>query len=89
MKTWKHLDIENRKTISSCISHNYKLINIIDAFPMIPKIILDDKMAFKVRNGCVLDNFFDDEMAFLLDKDNNLLALYKKENDKCRAFRVF
>ena len=28
MKTWKHLDIENRKTISSCISHDYKLINI-------------------------------------------------------------
>ena len=28
MKTWKHLNIENRKTISSCISHNYKLINI-------------------------------------------------------------
>ena len=28
MKTWKHLDIENRKVISSCISHNYKLINI-------------------------------------------------------------
>ena len=28
MKTWKHLDIENRKAISSCISHNYKLINI-------------------------------------------------------------
>ena len=28
MKTWKHLDIENRKTISSCISHNYKLIDI-------------------------------------------------------------
>lgn len=28
MKTWKHLDIENRKAISSCISHNFKLINI-------------------------------------------------------------
>ena len=28
MKTWKHLDIENRKTISSCIAHNYKLIDI-------------------------------------------------------------
>lgn len=28
MKIWKHLDIENRKAISSCISHNYKLINI-------------------------------------------------------------
>lgn len=28
MKTWKHLDIENRKAISSCIAHSYKLINI-------------------------------------------------------------
>ena len=28
MKTWEHLDIENRKTISSCISHDHKLINI-------------------------------------------------------------
>ena len=28
MKTWKHLDIENRKIISSCISHDYKLINV-------------------------------------------------------------
>lgn len=28
MKTWKHINLEQRKTISSCILHNYKLINI-------------------------------------------------------------
>ena len=28
MKTWKHINLEQRKNISSCISHNYKLINI-------------------------------------------------------------
>lgn len=28
MKQWKHINYEQRKTISSCISHNYKLINI-------------------------------------------------------------
>ena len=28
MKTWKHMSEDNRKTISSCISHNKKLIKI-------------------------------------------------------------
>lgn len=28
MKTWKHINFEQRKTISSGISHNYKLVNI-------------------------------------------------------------
>ena len=37
MKTWKHLNIENRKTISSCISHNYKLINISEILNYDPR----------------------------------------------------
>ena len=28
MKNWKHITFEQRKTISSCIAHNYKLIEI-------------------------------------------------------------
>lgn len=28
MKTWKHINFEQRKSISSCISHSYKLVNI-------------------------------------------------------------
>lgn len=39
MKTWKHLNIENRKTISSCISHNYKLINISKIIEFDPRAI--------------------------------------------------
>lgn len=39
MKTWKHLNIENRKTISSCIAHNYKLINISKILNYDPRAI--------------------------------------------------
>ena len=39
MKTWKHLDIENRKTISSCIAHNYKLIDISKILNYDPRAI--------------------------------------------------
>lgn len=34
MKTWKHINFEQRKSISSCISHNYKLINISKILPL-------------------------------------------------------
>lgn len=34
MKTWKHINFDQRKTISSCISHNYKLVNISKILPI-------------------------------------------------------
>ncbi len=67
----------------------YKLTNIIDAFPNIVKIIVDEDTAFKVKNGVIFNNFFDNKMAFILDSNNNLLALYKKDKDKCRPYKVF
>ena len=39
MKTWKHINLEQRKTISSCISHNYKLINISKILDLDPRSI--------------------------------------------------
>ena len=39
MKTWKHINYEQRKTISSCISHNYKLINISKILMLDPRSI--------------------------------------------------
>ena len=30
MKKWKHINFEQRKTICSCIAHEYKLKNIED-----------------------------------------------------------
>lgn len=39
MKSWKHFNIENRKTISSCIAHNYKLIDISKIMNYDPRAI--------------------------------------------------
>ena len=39
MKTWKHINLEQRKTISSCISHDYKLIDISKVLPLDPRSI--------------------------------------------------
>jgi IS30 family transposase len=39
MKTWKHISEDNRKTISSCISHNKKLIEISKIINYDPRAI--------------------------------------------------
>ena len=39
MKTWKHINYDQRKTISACISHNYKLINISKILDLEPRSI--------------------------------------------------
>lgn len=84
-----NFDIKNSYTIDDIKNGNYKLISITDAFPDIPIIKVDDNIAFKIKNGVILDKFFDNAMAFIEDKDNNLLALYKLEDNKCRAYKMF
>ena len=81
--------IENSFSIEDIKNNNYKYINIIDAFPNIPIIKVNNNMAFKIKNGVVLDKFFDSDMAFIVDNDNNLIALYKLDGDKCRTYKMF
>ena len=82
-------------SLSDCCSledvrdNNYKLLSIMDSFPNIPIVKVNDNMAYKIRNGVIMDHFFDSDMAFITDKDNNLLALYKNIYDKSRAYKMF
>ena len=68
---------------------NYNMINIIDAFPNISRIIVNNDIAFKIRNGVIMDAFFEDDIAFILDEDNEVIAIYEKTGDKCRAYKMF
>lgn len=84
-----NFDIKDCYTLDDIKSGKYSLISITDVFPSIPIIKVNDDMAFKIKNGVILDKFFDDTMAFITDRDNNLLALYKLEDNKCRAYKMF
>ncbi len=84
-----NFNIEDAWSIDDIKLGKYRLLDIAEAFPDIPKIKVNKNIAFKVKNGVILDNFFDSELAFLYDEDDNLLALYKKENNKCRSYKMF
>ena len=82
-------NLDNSYTLDDIKSGNFKLIDICSAFPNIKQIVVDDKIANKIKNGVILDKFFDNDIAFIIDKSGNLLALYKNDNDKSRPYKMF
>ena len=59
---------------------NYKILNPIDVLD-IPKVVVSEDMEFRVINGQVLKKFFAGDIAMILNKNNELLAIYKDYND--------
>ena len=84
-----NFSIDDSYTLEDIENGNYKLISITEAFPNIRIINVDDVVAFKVRNGVILDHFFDDDMAFIADSNNTLLALYQNIDNKSRPYKMF
>ena len=81
--------IDDAYSIDDIKNGEFELIPILDAIDNLPKIKVDDEMAFKIRNGVILDKFFDGDKAFILDKDDNLIAIYENTNDKARVYKMF
>ena len=81
--------INDAYSIEDIEEGNFKIISILDAFKNIPRIKVSDDVAFKIKNGVVMDKFFDSNMAFILDKDNNLISIYQNIDDKARVYRMF
>ena len=82
-------DIDSAYTLNDIDNNNYKILNPVDVIDL-PKIVADSKLLFKVSNGQVLDKFFDEGKAMIIDKDNNLIAIYEQtSNNKVKPYKVF
>ena len=66
---------------------NLKIIPIIDALN-IKKIEIDDNLYKKVSNGAKINNIYDEEMI-IFTYQNKPQAIYKKDNEIMKAYRVF
>ena len=81
-------DIKDVYSIDDIREGNFKLISILDAID-IQKIRVDDKLAFKIRNGVIVDSFFEGNKAFILDNDDNLIAIYENIDGMSRVYKMF
>jgi tRNA pseudouridine55 synthase len=84
-----NFSLEDAYTLEDIKKGNYKLIPIQDALN-IPKIIVDEDLELKIKNGIKLDNIYNikDKVLFI-NKSNEELGIYELDNNKLKVFRNF
>ena len=81
--------IDNSYTIEDINNDNYKLLTIHEALPNIKVTKIDNDLLKKVKNGMVLDKFFDEEISLLVDSNNKEIAIYKQAgNNKVKPYKM-
>lgn len=86
-----NFDIKNSYTINDIKNKNYQLLTIKEVLN-IEKITVDDALLKKIKNGSILDRFFQSDKALILDKNNNEIGIYKtyeKDNSKVKPDKIF
>lgn len=81
--------LEDAYSIEDIKNNNFKLISILDVLSDMENIVVDDNILFKIKNGVIMDKFFDEDKAVILDKDNNLVAIYENIDNKARVYKMF
>jgi len=84
-----NFNISDSYSIDDIKNGNFKLIPIIDVVSDIPMINVDNNLAIKIKNGMVLEPFFEGDKACILDNNNNLIAIYENNENKARVYKMF
>jgi len=81
--------LEDTYSLEDLESGLYQMLNCEDVLNL-PKIVVDKSLEKKIKNGQVLDKFFDDEMVMIMNEENELIAIYQQIADgKVRPYRMF
>ena len=81
--------LENAYTLKDIEENNYKLLSIKECLPNIKTTIIEEPLLTKVKNGMVLDKFFEENMSLLLDKEGKEIAIYiAGENNKVKPYKM-
>ena len=81
--------LKDAYTLKDIEENNYKLLSIKECLPNIKTTVLEEPLLTKVKNGMVLDKFFEENMSLLLDKDGKEIAIYiASENNKVKPYKM-
>ncbi|MDD2489693.1 MAG: tRNA pseudouridine(55) synthase TruB [Bacilli bacterium] len=78
-------------TLDDLRKSNFKIISIKDALLHLPIIKINAELSNKIRNGAIVERFFETEKAVILDLDDNVLAIYQidsKDSNKVRPYQM-
>ena len=82
--------LEDTYTLEDIDTGLYQMLSIEDVLD-IPKVVVDNELERKIRNGQVLEKFFDGDMAMIKNQEGKLIAIYQVMSDKVhvKPYRMF
>lgn len=81
--------LEEAYTLEDIQKDNYKLLTIKEALPNIKITKISGKTLKQVKNGMILDKFFEEELSLLVDTNGKEIAIYKNiENNKAKPYKM-
>lgn len=84
-----NFSLEDAYSLQDVKEGNYRLLNPVDVLDL-PKVIVDEKLEKKIKNGQVLKKFFNEDMAMIINHEQELIAIYqKKDEDLVKPYRMF
>lgn len=80
--------IDEAYTIEDIDNDNYKILPIKAALTDYTNIIVDEELEFKIKNGQILDNIYNKDIVVFLNKNEEVLAIYKNDNGKLKVYKM-
>ena len=80
--------INDSYTLNDIKNNNYKLLNPLDVIDL-PIKKVDENIEKKIKNGAILPSFFKEDKVMIVDKNNNLLSIYKHiDKDTVKPYKM-
>ena len=84
-----NFEINQSYTLEDIENGNYKLLSIKEALPNIKITKVDDNLLNKIKNGMVIDSFFEEDISLIVDKNDKEIAIYiRREEGKVKPFKM-
>lgn len=80
-------NIKDSYTLDDIKNNNFKIISIKEALKDYFTVKVDEKLKFKIVNGQVLDDIYNQEYVLFVDDD--VIGLYKKYENKLKPYKMF
>lgn len=70
--------IENSYTLEDIKNNKYKMIKLNESLFNYKKVIVDNTLESKIRNGVLIPNIYGEDIVLFLNQNKELISLYKK-----------
>lgn len=81
--------IKDSYTLKQIEENDFQIKTLEDILKVYNPVIVDETLEFKIKNGTVLPNIYDKDMITFYNRENKVIAIYKKdEQNNLRVYKM-